>query len=284
MQLSDLFRLLNLPASFYLLGQLPSTGLVWQPIDPVPPSPSASGGAWDSRVIAVMCRYLTSGYPVLVGTGNHAFVICGWKREPSTGLITFLRHDDQRGPYLQVGDVLNDVDPGTGHVYGPWRTLHVPLPPRLWLPPEPAERLGGVELERASAAVSSHLPGPGGDPVEDLTTLIAAGRLALRTYAIESNEFKSGLASRGFTPETASRYRLARMPRYIWVVEAVDRSLRQQGKSAVLGEVVIDATSSEHDPRPLVLRVHGALWLSPGVDPPILLDASPVQSGGRGQM
>ncbi len=285
-QLSDLFRNLDLPAEFYLLGQLPPTRIPWQPPDPVPANEGDPGGLWDTRVIAVMCRYLTSGYPVLVGTTDHAFVICGWERQPNSNMITFIRHDDQRGPYLPVGNVFDDIDPATGYRYGPWRTLHVPLPSKLWLPPEPAERIGGIALEAASTAVVPLLSvvGEGGAAVEDLASLIASNRLALRTYAVSSNRFKANLAERGFDEATISRYRLARFPRFVWVVEAVDRELRHRGQPAVIGEALVDPTSSEHDPQLLALRIHGALWLKPGASPPVFLGSTPVTSGGIGLM
>jgi len=40
--------------------------------------------------------------PVLVGTNNHAFILCGYRRtnHPQPGWIEFIRHDDQAGPYL----------------------------------------------------------------------------------------------------------------------------------------------------------------------------------------
>jgi hypothetical protein len=44
------------------------------------------------------------------------------------------------------------------------------------------------------------------------------------------------------------------MPRWIWVVELVDRRLRKEGKPAVLGETIIDATDHARDRRPLAWR------------------------------
>lgn len=42
---------------------------------------------------------------------------------------------------------------------------------------------------------------------------------------------------------THAPYRLARLPRFIRVVEVIQRQLRQAGARCVLGEVVLDSTS-----------------------------------------
>ena len=284
-QLSELFRTFELPAIFYSVGELPSPSLPWQPPDPVPPTPGMVGGMWDHRIIPVACRHLNSGTPVLVGTMDHAFVLCGYRRndQHQPGWIEFVRHDDQAGPYLLVHDVLNDTDPTTGKVYGPWRTLHVPLPEKVWLAPEAAERKGGGYLVGASQQISNALPGT--LPISTLPDLIAANRLALRTYAIRSNDFKAGLLNRGLPTKIRKEYALARLPRFVWVVEAVDRQLRQAGAPCVVGESILDATSSDHAPQQLALHVHGIMWLqqtSGAVRFPIFGDSQPYLSGGVG--
>jgi hypothetical protein len=53
-------------------------------------------------------------------------------------------------------------------------------------------------------------------------------------------------------------YRLARLPRLVWVVEAVDRRRRQRGEPCVLGEAVFDSTSTDYDSHELIVRVPGA--------------------------
>jgi hypothetical protein len=289
-QLSELFRTFDLPAVYYLVGELPSPKLSWQPDDPLPPAvrpgtPPAAPGSWDHRIIPVACRHLNSGYPVLVGTANHAFVLCGYRRtdRPEPNWIQFIRHDDQAGPYLVVHDVLNDVDPTTGKIYGPWRTMHVPLPEKLWLAPENAERKGGAYLLGASDEIAKATPPP--LPFTPLQKLIDDGRLALRTYAIRSNDFKRDLEARSVPATIRREYRLARLPRFIWVVEAIDRQLRQTSAPCVLGEVVLDGTSSDHDPEQIALHVHGTMWLqqtSGNVRWPITGDPQPYVSGGVG--
>ncbi|MCV7124925.1 hypothetical protein [Mycobacterium lacus] len=289
-QLSELFRTFELPAMYYLVGDLPSPQLPWQPADPVPPtispgSPTASPGSWDHRIVAVACRHLNSGNPVLVGTSNHAFILCGYRRtnHPQPGWIEFIRHDDQAGPYLVVHDVLNDVDRRTGKSYGPWRTMHVPVPDKLWLAPEAAERKGGQFLLNASNQIASAAADP--LPFAPIQDLINARQLALRTYAIRSNDFKANLEARAIPATIQREYRLARLPRFIWVVEAVDRQLRQAGAPCVVGEAVLDATSSDRAPEEIALHVHGVMWLqqtSGKLRFPITGDPQPYVSGGVG--
>lgn len=284
-QLSDLFRTFELPAIFYSVGELPSPGLPWQPPDPVPPGPNVAGGLWDHRIIPVACRHLNSGNPVLVGTQSHAFILCGYRRTnvPQPGWIEFIRHDDQEGPYRLVTNVLQDVDPWNGKVYGPWRTMHVPLPEKVWLAPEVAERKGGEYLFSASTQIAGAWLGPA--PFMTLNDLVAADRLALHTYAVRSNDFKGSLLRRGLPTTIRREYTLARLPRFIWVVEAIDRQLRQAGQPCVIGEAVLDGTSSDHSPQQLALHVHGVMWLqqtSRAVRFPIFGSAQPYDSGGIG--
>ena len=78
LQLSNLMREFGLPPIVYRMGFLPGSGQ-----EPAVPSHQEEDdpGTWDTRAIAVLCRFLNSGYPVLVGTHDHAFVIVGYRRE-----------------------------------------------------------------------------------------------------------------------------------------------------------------------------------------------------------
>jgi len=238
--------------------------------------PRAHPGRWDYRIIAICCRYLNSGYPVLIGTGDHAFVICGYRRvrranEPDW--IEFIRNDDQAGPYIQIGEIFSDT-------YAPWECIMVPLPARLLLPPEPVERVGGLLMQRLAAGASNSLPEAGA-----LLAAIKKGTLALKTYAAPANDFKASLAARNFDSALVREYRLARFSRYIWVVEAVDRDLRASNLPPVLGEAIFDSTSSEHDPNLLALHIPGVAWVhrvSGQHRFPIRCNPAPYASGGVG--
>jgi hypothetical protein len=161
--------------------------------------------------------------------------------------------------------------------------MHVPLPEKLWLAPEAAERKGGEYLFNASRQIAGAWVGT--PPFMKLEELAAANRLALRTYAVRSNEFKGSLLQRGLTTNVRREYALARLPRFVWVVEAIDRQLRGAGEPCVLGEAVLDATASDHAPQQIGLHVHGVMWLqqtSGAVRFPIFGDTQPYTSGGIG--
>ncbi|MEQ1703758.1 MAG: hypothetical protein ABMA25_26935, partial [Ilumatobacteraceae bacterium] len=211
-----------------------------------------------TRVVAIACRYLNSGYPVLIGTSDHAFALIGYSRRLRNGerdWIHFIRHDDQRGPYLVVENVLADTDPSTGNNYGPWTMLIAPVPEKLWLSPEAAERTG----QRYMLAMSQEVERLGLiSPRLALHHLDSKGHVAYRTYAISATSFKSTVLSRGLDESSAREYRLARLPRLVWVVEAVDRRRRKNGQPSVLAEAVFDSTSTDYDPEELIIRVPGA--------------------------
>lgn len=288
-QLSDVLRRFDLPAIFYVMGSLPSTRLPWQPPDPTPPTPDALGGTWDDRVFAVMCRHLNGGYPILVGTYNHAFVVIGWEWHPTDqDRVIFVRHDDQRGPYLPVADPLADAGTyadGTKFDYGPWRTLQVPLPPKLWLAPEAAERKAGELLVAVSPQLKPNLLKHFALTVESLDELVAAGSLALRTYAVGSEAFKESLPALNIDAPHTTAYRRARLPRHLWVVEAIDTRLRDSGQPCVVGEALVDSTSADINPEIVAYRVHGVLVIqSPDRTTygPFMGSAAPTRSGGQG--
>ena len=288
-QLSEIFRTFERPAIFYALGQLPPVQLPWLPAGPTPlpavppeitPPPP---GKWDTRVISTICRYLNSGIPVLVGTFDHAFILCGYQRsaeDPSW--VNFYRNDDQRGPYLRVMDALNDVDYATGYAHTPWRTLHVPVPQKVWLSPEAAEQAGGINLQAASIASSPTVRTLYGGEIDDVDALIANNQLALKTYVIPSREFKEQLIDRGVSEAMARVYRYLRMSRYVWVVEAIDRQLRTAGRPCVIGQAIFDATSSDRHPNLLALDIHGLLWNPADMTHPIFAASIPYESGGVG--
>lgn len=250
LQLSNLMSEFDLPPIVYRMGYLPESGQ--EP--PVPEHDHDDDpGTWDTRAVAVLCRFLNSGYPVLVGTHDHAFVVIGYRRETRRGdqWICFIRHDDQRGPYLRVDDILNDVDPATGDRHEPWQLLLAPVPDKLWLLPEAAERFGRDLLLRYD-----QLDGGG-----TLAELQKDGRLTFRTIAMNSSTFKERTDGRGLDSASSQELRLARFSRLVWIVEAVDRRARDAGEACVLGEVVFDSTSSDVSPNVLAVRVPGALLI-----------------------
>jgi hypothetical protein len=281
-QLSDLFRSTGLPSIFYALGRLPTERLPWQPSSPTDPGPLPDGtrpppGTWDHGVVPILTRYLNSGYPVLVGTQDHAFVVCGYRRSPTrSGWIDFYRNDDQRGPYMLIENVLQDKE------QTPWSTLHVPLPEKIWLGPEAAERIGGLALVATSSGIRDQLQTLYGGPIESLRDLIDHNTLALKTYVTRSNEFKARLIERRIPEGMVRAYRLAGLSRFVWVVEAVDRDLRAAGEPCVLGQAIFDSTSDDTVPNLIGLDVHGVVWPLLNGGAPRLTPTGPYLSGAVG--
>jgi hypothetical protein len=292
LQLLELLRLFDLPCQYYDIENLPS--IAPGPGTPPDPTPALDGqgnrlpaGRWDTRIISICCRYLNSGVPVLVGnqgTDAHAWTLCGYERQGRPGgsdWIRFVRHDDQRGPYLWVDDVLNDQIPGD-YEYSPWRYLLVPLPEKLWLTPGPAEGSAALLLPSLAQALVSAIPGA---PAQELLDRVAAGEFRLRTYSRPANDFKNGLLGR-VDPVVQREYRMARFPRYIWVVEAIDRARRGAGVAdCVIGEAIFDGTSSGLRPQVLALHVPGAMVIYPTDEPfrgPIMCSPDAYRTGGIG--
>lgn len=241
-QLSGVLRDLGLAPISYEVGRLPG--------------PDTTPIAEKTAAIPVICRFLNSRYPVVICTDGHAFAVIGYRRHRRRNAkdwITFVRHDDSLGPYLLVEDILNDR-PDRDFPPQPWKFILAPVPERLRLTPEAAEHHGKYELLALDQLVDR-------DAIKrDLTLreLADSGRLTFRTYATESNRFKELAGQRRLNDHLVAEYRLARMSRLVWVVEAVDKTRRARGSAAVVGEAIYDGTSSSHDPHPLLLRVPGA--------------------------
>lgn len=317
-QIADICKDFGLPTFRYRIGQLPSSDLPWEP-DVPDHVEDAHPGTWDTRTVPVICRHLNSGRPVIVACENgtsplgHTFVLCGYDRKSNGSSrdgtrYSFVRHDDQVGPYLAVSNLFDDVDPITNVSYGKWTTVLAPTPERVWLPAEAAERTAADNLISLSHNSTARISALVGRPIPDLGQGLHDRTLALRTYSIESSKFKSELLARGMSERVAKLYRLCRLPKFVWVVEVLDKTQRDAGQPSVLGEALIDPTSSEFDPLILALHVPGVatatvdasgdnLMLIPSTDAPgdqfridpntlelILATEDPTlySSGGRG--
>ena len=82
----------------------------------------------------------------------------------------------------------------------------------------------------------------------------------------DGREYKAALADQGRPDDVVRELRLARLPHYVWVIEAHDRALRDAGKPSVVAEVVFDPNSSDHKHRPPrrdALSMPGFTMISP---------------------
>lgn len=182
----------------------------------------------------VLCRYVNSSFPPLVVSDEHARVVVGYRRtRRDTGSIEFILNDDLAGPYIEQ----------------PVRGPRLPRSGRDWnmVIPVVASKMfvGGEQAEGAGRYWFEVL---GNSPEADsrVHALMRSGRATYRTYAIGANTYKVGLADRMIPRPVAEEYRRAMWPRFVWVVELVDRGLRHTRAGAdVLGEVILDATAHQ---------------------------------------
>lgn len=185
-------------------------------------------------LMAVLCRYVNSQTPPIVVSEQHAWVVVGYKNTgtgPAHDNIVLYRNDDSVGPYIRVPDPWNE--PHRAH--SPWKLALPPMPRKVYLPAEQAELLGWRWLMRAART-------------ENATEILEAARdsrLTWMAYAIKATDYKEALPTRGMHADVVKAYRYAQMSRYIWVIEAIDRDLRDSRDPCVLGEAIIDATAHQ---------------------------------------
>ena len=227
-QLSSMVESVGLPAIVYDLQDLPGS---------------------NESTFTIACRYLNSGFPVVVAGGGHAFVLVGYRRvgSPGNARIELIRQDDQKGPYIVVQDLYLDI-------YRPWEYLVIPLPPKVYVSAEKAEAVGSAAFHEALRSATSPLH-------KNLAQRIASEEIVFRTTAMMSNAFKEGLRDRDAPPDLNGAYQWMHMSRWVWVVEAVDHAAWDAGRPSVEAEVVIDATDHTGDPRPLAWRLPGQLFV-----------------------
>lgn len=260
-QLQAVFGATGQPALFYGLSKMPEVEGVENPT----PAVDAQGnvkhpGLWDTRVFSVVCRYLNAGFPVLIGTLDHAFVVVGWFREGKR--IRFVICDDQWGPYQTI------TSPFT-HSQGPWQSIMIPLPPKTYLTGEMAESTAHF-LIRAF--------GRGSNPAwQDLADALTKKDVSLRTFLRSNRRYKAAVQGQERGDERTRVLRLALLPHWVWVVEAHDRSLRAAGNNSVRAEFVFDSTSSDSSPRALTISLPGITRVFPPDDP---TQAHTVTTGG----
>jgi hypothetical protein len=194
---------------------------------------------------AIVCRYLNSGFPVALSTPRHLTALIGYGHKDDK--LFFIRSDDNLGPYERV----EIWEEGRDRLRE-WEMLLVPLPARIHVPCEAAEiaaRL--IFLQQAGATAET-------EPYADAH---AAGKLRVRTYAIEAAEYKAKLPARGLGHETVLHHQRTPASVWIWVTEFQRRDV--QGKRRVVGEVAIDATSHPRQPQPVFANLPGraVAWL-----------------------
>lgn len=170
----------------------------------------------------------------------------------------------------------------------------IPLPPGLWLPGSRAELIGAeriLEAVRDLATGMASVEGYESDShktyrerqLRKILNAFAAkqaGPYAVRTYATTGTDFKKSYAERlgGDRLEALERVAYQNLPKFVWVVELVSRTLREPGQltqepegdvglrqgGVTVGEIVLDASASTEDAaRAFLVNLPGAVM---GVD------------------
>jgi hypothetical protein len=255
-QLQAVFGALGQPALLYGFSSLPNVSGVPTPtprIDENTNKPLPQG-LWDTRAISIICRYLNSDFPVLVAGRQHAWVLVGWKRA-ADGRVTFIACDDQIGPY-------EEIDSPFEHYRAPWHSIMVPLPPKVFLTGETAENDAFRTLRGIWTA---------GERSKLLADDLQSGAIQLRTRLKNVRTLKREIAKQTSSDEVLRAVRLARLPHFVWVVEAHLRSACD-AEDCVLASVLYDATSSDYEPRQCVIAVPGgvAVYHPDGAGPEIV--------------
>lgn len=253
-QVQAVFDSTGQPALLYGLGKLPRVPGVENP----PPKLDANGkpipaGLWDTRLFSIICRYLNSGFPVMIANAKHAWVLFGWFVRK--GVIRFVACDDQQGPYEVIESPFTDSR-------APWLAIMVPLPPKVYMSGEMAETWGHRTFRAFGSA--SGVP----TSWQTLAQALAATPkgISLRTFLRDGRAYKLAVGAQGRPEEVVRELRLARLPHYVWVVEAHDRALRAAAQPSVIGEVVFDPNSSDHPhraPRRDALSMPGLTLITP---------------------
>ncbi|HEX8753777.1 MAG TPA: hypothetical protein VF731_10215 [Solirubrobacterales bacterium] len=243
-QLQAVFGSLNQPAMFYGLSNMPRVPGV---PDSSPPAehPNAPPGLWDKRMLSVICRYLNSGFPVLIGAQDHAFVLVGWFRDED-GRTVFVACDDQVGPYEVIADPF-------AHYKAPWDSIMIPLPPRVFLSGESAE--GKAHSVFRSVFEQT-------EELGDMAERLMAEEIVLRTVLLEGAELKRRVETLTSSEEVLRLIRYARLPHWVWVVEAHDKSLCATGP-CVVATAIFDGTSYDRSPPVDILSVPGLVAVYP---------------------
>jgi hypothetical protein len=168
-------------------------------------------------------------------------VLVGWKRE-TDGEVTFIACDDQVGPYEEIPSAFT-------HYRAPWQSVMVPLPPKVFLTGEAAEN----DAFRSLRGIWSASEGS-----RTFADALQSGDIQLRTRLKNVRTLKREIAEQTSSGEVLRAVRLARLPHFVWVVEAHLRSACGT-TNCVLATVLYDATSSDHEPRQSAVAVPGGV-------------------------
>jgi hypothetical protein len=237
-QLEALSANVGLPAAVRFTANLPG-------VDPLSPLPTTQDSTQSHETAAAFVRtcqyYLRSGLPLIaISDDSDAELLAGiW----DTSEQTFFATHSTRGPY-----VIRTMSASDGAL---WDVLLVPLPEDVFLPAEKAERFSALTLATMEYRDAT-----------ELSVAREAGRVGYRTGLLSAERYLGRLSLRGFPEELLPLWRYSRLPRFLWVTEAFDRASCAAGEADVLAEVVVDPTSSVHQPAALLIAIPGVAMVT----------------------
>lgn len=208
---------------------------------PLPHSKTASAQSKTASLPSTFARYANSGIPTIVFNQSHSWLVVGYyfsdPAQPGHDSTCLIIHDDVQGPYLESLDRNDYLDPWSVIKDEPrrWRAAVPALPSKVYITAERAEWLGRERLTFVSEKLNS-------GETANCCTRIPTGQLRFRTYVTTGAQFKEGVVGR-LPEELASFYRTIHLPKYVWVVEAIDESLAIRNEPCVVGEALVDATA-----------------------------------------
>jgi hypothetical protein len=247
-QLQVVFGALDQPALLYGMSNLPRVVGVEDP--PSPDDEDAiektPAGLWDKRMNSIICRYLNSGFPVLIGAEDHAFVLVGWRRDDEDQ-VQFIACDDRVGPYEVISSPFE-------HYKTPWDSIMIPLPPRVYLSGESAEGRAH-EIFRSFAEQT--------DQLREMEEELVDGRIVLRTTLRTGASYKEDIGGLTSTDEILRLLRHARLPHWVWIIEAHKRELCERGEPCVVAAAVFDSTAFDSEPPLDILAMPGKVIVYP---------------------
>jgi len=95
----------------------------------------------------------------------------------------------------------------------------------------------------------------------DLSVALTGRELAVRSYATTSADFKLSFRVRCTDPETQWLVQLARLPKYVWVVEVLERLKRRD--RPVVAQIVVDASAPrDQQSEALILQLRNVIIVS----------------------
>ena len=226
-----------------------------------------------------MCKYLNSGFPVIVlteGSTGHTFTLVGW--QDAGDHIRLIACDDQVGPYEVIEDPLSK----SARHRGDWRSLMVPLPEKVFFTGEAAE----VRARNMPDLTGARIKQSGFPIPAEFATLTKGlrrldGPISLRCRLLEGRHYKELVERQGRSAEVVRLLRMAHLPHWVWVVEMQDRAARRTGDPCVLAEWVFDSTAHDDVPGEQLASTISAS--TDGADRASGVDGVPYSARGHGR-